>query len=46
MIRPLRRSHFRIALILGLIVPAILAAALAARRDPPREPLPAVLAPR
>jgi hypothetical protein len=46
MIRPLRRSHFRIAIILALIVPAILAAALAARRDPPREPLPAALTPR
>jgi hypothetical protein len=46
MIRALRRSHYRIALILALLVPAILAAAIAARRDPPREPLPAALIPR
>jgi hypothetical protein len=43
MIRPLRRSHYRIAIALALLVPAILAAALAARRDAPAQPIPAKL---
>jgi hypothetical protein len=40
MIRPLRRSHFRIAIALALLVPAILVAALAARRETPTPPIP------
>jgi hypothetical protein len=40
MIRPLRRSHYRIAIALALLVPAILVAALAARRDAPAQPIP------
>jgi hypothetical protein len=43
MIRPLRRSHFKIAMALALLVPAILAAAVAARRDTPAQPIPAPL---
>lgn len=43
MIRPLRRRHYRLAIFLALIVPVLLAAALAVRRTPPREPIPAVL---
>jgi hypothetical protein len=43
MIRPLRRSHFRIAIALALLVPAILVAAIAARRDTPEQPIPAEL---
>ena len=40
MIRPLRRSHFRIAIALALLIPAILVAAVAARRDTPAQPIP------
>jgi hypothetical protein len=40
MIRPLRRSHVRIAIALALLVPAIIVAALAARRDTPTQPIP------
>jgi hypothetical protein len=43
MIRPLRRSHLRIAIALALLVPAILAAAVASRRDTPAQPIPAEL---
>jgi hypothetical protein len=43
MIRPLRRSHYRIALLLALVVPAILVAALAARRETPVQPIPGKL---
>lgn len=40
MIRPLRRSHFRIAIALAVLVPAILAVALAARRETPAQQIP------
>ena len=43
MIRPLRRLHFRIAIALALLVPAILVAAIAVRSDTPAQPIPAEL---
>jgi len=43
MIRPLRRSHYRIALMLALLIPAILAVALAGRRETPAQAIPAEL---
>lgn len=39
MTRPLRRAHLRIWLALAILLPTLLALALAARRDPtPRNP--------
>ena len=44
MIRPLRERHFRMAILLAIVVPVILIAALAARRRFPAQPLPPPLA--
>ena len=44
MIRQLRRRHFTIALILAVVVPLLIAAALLARHPVPRSVFPAPLA--
>jgi hypothetical protein len=44
MIRRLRRRHFRIALILAVVVPLLILAAVRARHPAPRSVFPAPLA--
>jgi hypothetical protein len=44
MIRRLRRRHFRIALILAVVVPLLIVAAVRARHPVPRSVFPAPLA--
>jgi hypothetical protein len=44
MIRQLRERHFRMAILLAVLVPLLLIAALAARRRFPTQPLPPPLA--
>jgi len=43
MIRSLRRRHVRTAVALAVLIPAILLAALAGRRETPTQPIPAEL---
>ena len=43
MIRQLRERHFRLAILLALVVPALLIVALAGRKRFPTQPLPAPL---
>jgi hypothetical protein len=42
-IRPLRRTHLRLAIALAVLIPAILVVALAGRRDTPTQAIPAEL---
>ena len=44
MIRKLRQRHFRIALILAIVVPLLIIAAVSARHPVPRSVFPAPLA--
>ena len=44
MIRPLRERHFRMAILLAIVVPLLLIVALAARRRFPTQPLPPPIA--
>ncbi|MGH7561768.1 MAG: hypothetical protein ACRENB_12210 [Gemmatimonadales bacterium] len=44
MIRRFRQGHLRAIMVLAVVLPLILALAVAARRDPPVSPIPAELA--
>ena len=46
MIKQLRERHFRLAILLAIVVPLVLILALMARRQFPTQPIPAPLAGR